>query len=326
MKAIKIIGLAVVVPVMIDGFYWWWRHGKTFPSTDDATLEANVLAIAPQIGGRVVAVLAVENGYVAAGDLLFSIDPAAFRAAVDVAQAELDRATLAAGSAGAEVSGPAAAFPMVFTGAVLMNRFDPRAQLAPGLLLTGFGNLTLGWLNLNAGFWDLALPGVVSGLGMALFFVPMSTSAFQNIGPDRQGEASGIYGVMRSLGSSVGIAIVGWLVASRSQFHWSVLSEPLTPFDPEVTAYLRPLGLTAQSPQGAEMMAGLVSAQASMLAFQDAFWLTGWTAFLMLPGVLILQRPVEGARAPAGAHSDGTECPTLSLHPCSKGDHDAPDP
>lgn len=50
------------------------------------------------------------------------------------------------------------------------------------------------------------------------------------------------------------------------------------------------------------MMAGLVAAQSSMLAFQDAFWLTGWAAFLMLPVVLIPQRPAKGARAPAGAH------------------------
>lgn len=198
--------------------------------------------------------------------------------------------------------GLAAAFSMVVTGAILMNRFDPRALVAVGLLLTGFGNLKLGWLNLNAGFWDLAIPGIVSGLGMGLFFVPMSTLAFQNIGSERQDEASGIYGVMRSLGSSVGIAIVGWQVASRAQFHWAVLSEQIIPFNPEALAYLRPLGLSPHSPQGAEMMAGLVATQASMLAFQDAFWLTGWAAFLMLPVVLILQRPAPGAKAPAGAH------------------------
>jgi DHA2 family multidrug resistance protein len=107
---------------------------------------------------------------------------------------------------------------------------------------------------------------------------------------------------MRSLGSSVGIAIVGWQVASRSQFHWSVLSAQITPFNPEVLAYLRPLGMSPGSPEGAELIAGLVAAQSSMLAFQDAFWLTGWAAFLMLPVVLILQRPPSGTRAPAGAH------------------------
>lgn len=198
--------------------------------------------------------------------------------------------------------GLAAAVSMVVTGSFLLGRFDPRMLVAVGLILTGFGNLSLGWLNLNAGYWDLALPGMISGIGMGLFFVPMSTLAFQNIAPDRQDEASGLYGVMRSLGSSLGIAVIGWQLASRTQFHWANLSAGLTPFNPQVAELLAPLGQNAATPQGAETLAGLVSAQASMLAFQDAFVLTGWAAFLMLPVLLILQRPVRGAARPVAAH------------------------
>ncbi|NIZ12738.1 DHA2 family efflux MFS transporter permease subunit [Phaeobacter sp. HF9A] len=193
--------------------------------------------------------------------------------------------------------GIAAGFSMVVTGAVLVNRVDPRLLVAIGLGLTGYGNLMLASLNLNAGFWDLALPGVVAGFGMGLFFVPMSTLAFQNIGPDKQDEASGIYGVTRSLGSSIGIAIIGWQVAARTQFHWATLSASLTAYNPAVHAYLAPLGLTAQSAPGAAQLSAQVAAQASMLAFQDAFWLTGWAAFAMLPVVLILQRPKTGSKA-----------------------------
>ena len=195
--------------------------------------------------------------------------------------------------------GIAAGFSMVFTGAVLVNRFDQRALVAIGLILTGMGNLMLGYLDLTAGFWDLAWPGVVSGLGMGLFFVPMSTLAFQNIGQLRQDEASGIYGVTRSLGSSVGIAIVGWQVASRMQFHYAALSAGITPFNPAVAAYLAPLGLDPQTQAGVAQLAAQVQVQASMLAFQDAFWLTGLAAFAMLPVVLILQRPAKVASAAA---------------------------
>ena len=121
-------------------------------------------------------------------------------------------------------------------GTLTLNRPNERNAMSPELLtsfaarvedalesdvrvviLTGTGNVMLGFLDLAAGFRDLAWPGVVSGLGMGLFFVPMSTLAFQNIGPDRQDEASGIYGVTRSIGGSVGIAIVGWQVSSRLQ-------------------------------------------------------------------------------------------------------------
>lgn len=197
--------------------------------------------------------------------------------------------------------GIAAGFSMVLTGSVLVTRFDPRKLLTLGLVLTGTGNVLLGLLNLDAGFWDLALPGVVSGLGMGLFFVPMSTLAFQNIGPDRQDEASGIYGVTRSLGSSVGIALVGWQVASRMQFHYATLASGITPFDAAARAWLAPLNLDPASAEGAARIAGQIQQQASLLAFQDAFLLTGAAAFLMLPVVLILQRPKAQA-APAPVH------------------------
>jgi len=197
--------------------------------------------------------------------------------------------------------GIAGGISMVLTGSVLVTRFDPRKILFVGLILTGSGNILLGLLNLNAGFWDLAWPGIVSGLGMGLFFVPMSTLAFQNIGPDRQDEASGIYGVTRSLGSSIGIALVGWQVASRMQYHYATLASGITPFDAAARSWLEPLNLDPSSAEGAAQIAGQVQQQASLLAFQDAFLLTGIAAFLMLPVVLILQRPAATA-APAMAH------------------------
>jgi DHA2 family multidrug resistance protein len=198
--------------------------------------------------------------------------------------------------------GLAAAVSMVVTGSFLLGRVDARLLVAAGLTLTGLGNIALGWLDLNAGYWDLALPGMVSGLGMGLFFVPMSTLAFRNIGPDRQDEASGIYGVMRSLGSSVGIAVIGWQVASRTQYHWATLAGGVTATDPQVTAWLAPLGLSPMSPEGAGLLAQQVMAQASMLAFQDAFVLSGWAAFVMLPILLVLQRAGPGHRPAAPAH------------------------
>ncbi|MGO4909470.1 DHA2 family efflux MFS transporter permease subunit [Pseudorhodobacter sp. W20_MBD10_FR17] len=197
--------------------------------------------------------------------------------------------------------GLAAGVSMVLTGAVLLKFFDPRILVAIGLMLTGLGNIALGWVNLNASFWQLALPGVLSGVGMGLFFVPMSTVAFQNIGQDRQDEASGIYGVVRSLGSSVGIAIVGWQVANRIQFHWTALAEHITPYSANTLAYLAPLGLRPDSAAGAYYVTQQIAAQAQMLAFQDVFLLTGWAAFAMLPVVLLMQRPQKGHKA-APAH------------------------
>lgn len=187
--------------------------------------------------------------------------------------------------------GLAAGFSMVVTGAVLMRRIDPRLLLLAGLLLLGFGNLGLARLTLDAGFWDISGPSVLSGLGMGLFFVPMSTLAFQNVRRDQQDEASGLYGVARTVGASVGISIAGWQLASRTQLHWSVLVQDITPFRPEVAAWLAPLGLRPGQPEAAARLAGVIAAQAQMLAFQDVFSLTGWAAFAMIPLVALMRKP-----------------------------------
>ena len=68
------------------------------------------------------------------------------------------------------------------------------------------------------------------------------------------------------------------------QFHYATLSAGITPFSAAAREYLAPLGLQPSSPAGAAQLAEQVQIQASMLAFQDAFWLTGLAAFLMLPG------------------------------------------
>ena len=187
--------------------------------------------------------------------------------------------------------GLAAGFSMVFTGAVLVRRFDQRFLAILGLTLTGVGNLSLGGLNLNVDFWNLAVPGIISGLGMGLFFVPMSTLAFQNINQDKQDEASGIYGVMRSLGSSVGIAVVGWQLVNRTQFHWQSLVANATPFNPALYDYFKPLNLSPKSEEAAAILAETISAQAQMLAYQDVFFLTGWAALIMVPLMFIIQKP-----------------------------------
>lgn len=198
--------------------------------------------------------------------------------------------------------GLAAGISMVVTGAVLLRLFDPRLLVAVGLVLTGIGNLQLSWLNLDAGFWNLAWPGVISGLGMGLFFVPMSTVAFQNVSREHQDEASGLYGVVRQIGSSVGIAIVGWQVAQRTQIHWHTLAGHIGATDPQAQHWAQSLGLSLTSPEAAGQLTQLIAQQASMLAFRDAFILTGWGAFAMLPVVLLMQKPKLGAGAPAGAH------------------------
>lgn len=196
--------------------------------------------------------------------------------------------------------GIAAGFSMVFTGAVLVGRFDPRALVVFGLLLTSGGSFMYAQLNLDAGFWDLAWPGVVSGLGMGLVFVPLSTVAFDKIEGHRQDEASGLYGVTRQIGSSIGIAVVSAMLVQRTAVHYAQFGEVVTPFSQLARDYLVPYGTAPTTAEGAAILAAQVSSQASMMGFIEVFTFVGWSGLAMLPLVLLMERPSADAKPRAG--------------------------
>jgi multidrug efflux system membrane fusion protein len=84
----KLVSLAVIAAAIVFGQYVLHRS-SLMPSTDDATIDADVVHIAAVVGGRIIDIPAAENIQVAKGDVLFQIDPVPYRFAVDQAQAEL---------------------------------------------------------------------------------------------------------------------------------------------------------------------------------------------------------------------------------------------
>ncbi len=85
--SLAVVALAVAAGIAIA------RHGR--PSTDDATIDADVVHVAAAVGGRVVQLPVHENDAVHKGDLLFQVDPAPYLLAVNQAAANLEVARAA---------------------------------------------------------------------------------------------------------------------------------------------------------------------------------------------------------------------------------------
>jgi membrane fusion protein, multidrug efflux system len=66
-----------------------WLQGGRFEETENAYVKANVIAVSADVSGRVVEVLARDNQPVAAGALLFRVDPAPFELALAQAEARM---------------------------------------------------------------------------------------------------------------------------------------------------------------------------------------------------------------------------------------------
>src|SRR5215470_17505675 len=88
---IRAVSIAVVVAALTVG-WWALNRSAAAPSTDDATIDADIVHIAASVGGRIVRLPIEENGQVAEGDVLFEIDPVPYQLAVSQAQADLELA------------------------------------------------------------------------------------------------------------------------------------------------------------------------------------------------------------------------------------------
>ena len=84
----KCVGLAIIVSAVILCIIAIWVYIH-WPQTDDATIRANFIGVAPHASGHIVQLLVKDNQFVKEGDLLFAIDPRPYEHTVARAKANL---------------------------------------------------------------------------------------------------------------------------------------------------------------------------------------------------------------------------------------------
>ncbi len=180
----------------------------------------------------------------------------------------------------------------------LTTKTDPRRLLVVGMVLGSITMFDLAGLNLQAGFWDIFWQQVFQGVALSFLFIPLMALAMAKITPEKMGNATSIFNLMRNIGGSIGIAVMATFLSRRTQLHQNHLIENITPASGQTYRML--MGLRANFyAHGADSvtaarkamtaMYGLVQQHAAMLAFVEAFWVMGVVFLLMLPFLPILQ-------------------------------------
>jgi DHA2 family multidrug resistance protein len=192
----------------------------------------------------------------------------------------------------------------------LITKTNPKAILAFGIATAGYSVHMMAQFNLLVDFNTIFWPRVVLGVGMGFLFIPLTTMTMSSIRKEEMVNATAIFNLLRNLGGSFGVAFITTMLARRAQFHQAHLVEHLTPFDrtfqmafPHASQMLQGRGfIPSLSEQGGlGLIYGEVIKQASMLSFNDAFYLLSTMLILIIPLVLLMKKGKEGIPAP-GAH------------------------
>ncbi|NEX63283.1 DHA2 family efflux MFS transporter permease subunit [Noviherbaspirillum galbum] len=182
----------------------------------------------------------------------------------------------------------------------MVGRTDPRYLVATGMMLSAAGSWAMTRYSLDINTFWIIWPAMLQGLGLGLIFVPLSTVAYATLDRARMAEAAGLYSLVRTMGSAVGISVITTLLSRQSQVVWNELGGHVQRYNPALTEYLRSLHLSPTDPKAIALIAAQVAQQAEVTAMLDVFKLITWSFVLMLPLVLVLRRnrrPVDGMAA-----------------------------
>ncbi|MGD0339870.1 MAG: DHA2 family efflux MFS transporter permease subunit [Bacteroidota bacterium] len=99
------------------------------------------------------------------------------------------------------------------------DRINPKIPAAIGIVLLAISLYLNGSLSLYSEQHDIMLPLIIRGFAMGMLFTPLSTIALSEIPRHKIAQASGQFNVIRQLGGSFGVAIMGTLLTRRIFYH-----------------------------------------------------------------------------------------------------------
>lgn len=190
---------------------------------------------------------------------------------------------------------------------IMLNKMDPRIPMATGLGLMGLSLVLQSQMTPLTSLYDIIFWSVLRGIGMAFAFPALSQMALGAFPLKKIGQASGLFNVTRQIGGSFGIAFLATLLTQRTVFHLSSISQqpgPMGYIAEKSTALAQGMMRLGSDPtlahsQAQAAIGQMAAAQASILAFQEAFLASGIIMFIgMVPVILMKKKP-----KPAGAPS-----------------------
>jgi MFS transporter, DHA2 family, multidrug resistance protein len=190
----------------------------------------------------------------------------------------------------------------------LFNKIDPRVMVALGCLIAGIGSWYMANFYAEIDFWSIAGPGILRGIGSGFIFIPLTTLSLGSVSMENMGTASGLFNMVRTIGGSVGIALLVAMLTSGAQIHQSYLAAHIDPFQLNMLLHAAPAasGMVMNfTRHGNGPMLGMVymqvQRQAAVMAFVDDFRIIAYIFFILTPVALFMHKPA-GRSSTAAAH------------------------
>ena len=181
----------------------------------------------------------------------------------------------------------------------LAAKVQPKYLIIVGAVLIAVSMYQMTNVYGDLGFWFMARSRMLLGVGLPLIFVPIMAASYDGIPQSKTDQASALINAARNTGGSIGVSIVSNVLTHREQFHQSRLVEQVIPSSTtyqdtlqHITNYFTANGssLAQAHDQAIQWIGAQVQAQASLLAYMDAFWVLMLISLAAVPLALSLRK------------------------------------
>ncbi|WP_035565025.1 DHA2 family efflux MFS transporter permease subunit [Hymenobacter sp. IS2118] len=163
----------------------------------------------------------------------------------------------------------------------------------------------------TAGESDFFWPLMVRGLALGLIFLPITTMSLAGLQGKDAGQAAGLTGMIRQLGGSFGVAIVGTYLERSLMQNRNAQSVHLSLYDPETVQRVRAFtqnfmakGFSFEQAQQQAYAAlnGILMKQVSIITYAQVFSALGLFFIACLPLVFLIKRAKVTGKISLDAH------------------------
>jgi len=200
----------------------------------------------------------------------------------------------------------ASGFMMPVVGRMLMAGVPQKFMLPVGFaIFFGFTFWMGSRISPTAGESDFFWPLIVRGVGLGLIFMPITTMSLAGLQGRDAGQAAGLTGMIRQLGGSFGVAIVGTYLERSIQNNRVALLPNISLYNPETVQRLQGFtqsfmakGYTlAQAQQQAyAAMEGMLMKQVSLITYTQIFYALGFFFISCVPLIALVKRAKTGEK------------------------------
>ena len=176
----------------------------------------------------------------------------------------------------------------------VMDRMDPRILVAVGVVFLAVAPWAMSNWTLEIRPWDVIWTGFLQGVGIGISFPPIAQLAFSTLDVRLRTEGMATFHLMLSIGAAAGIAIIFSVLANSAQINHEVLTGHISVYNEAFRYSFVPQALDLTEQSGLMAMKAEIRRQATMIAFNNSFYVSAVISALMLPMILFMRRPPTG--------------------------------